>query len=696
LLARATIHVVGWVRRLRPSWIAWGLAACATALYPATLYLGLSAPPDVPAVLQLGWWGAVGSLVGVTYCVVGALILRRHPRHSIGWLASVGGFTMSFYLFAGAYAAYALGGHQLPGTALATWLRGWVWLTSFGLLFILIPALFPDGRFMSKRWRLLIWMTSFSAVSQVVAASIDPNLVGSGGPAWPIGTFISALTGIGAVLLLAAMFGAVAALTIRYWRSRGAERQQMKWFVAAVVVQGLLWAASLPPAAILRLPPYQVPYFEVVIPFALLAMPITIGVAILRERLYDVDLVISRGLAYATLAAFITAGYLVVVVGVGLLVGTGGRPNFVLSILATATVAVLFQPVRARVQALANRLVYGMPANPYEALARLVRSIGTGTVDEALLTIAQSISAGAKAERTRVSLLLPAGNSHSVEWPPHGSRAFDHAFPIRHHGELIGQINVAGGGDAAFAEALAHQAGLALRNLRLSAELADRLEQIEAQASELAASRMRLVAAQESERRRLERDLHDGVQQELVALIAKLRLARNQLQRDPKLATETLADLQGGIQRALTDLREVAHGIHPAVLSSQGLVGAVETMAGRMPIGVRVHAGAHIRSCRYAAEIEGAAYFVVAEGLANVMKHSGADQATVSIAAENSHLTLEVSDDGHGFASGEFVESGLLGLRDRVEALGGTLGIDSRPDGTRLRASLPARDRVHA
>jgi len=261
---------------------------------------------------------------------------------------------------------------------------------------------------------------------------------------------------------------------------------------------------------------------------------------------------------------------------------------------------------------------------------------------------------------------------------------------------LVGEIEIAGGGEARLTEPLVAQVGLVLHNLRLSAELADRLVQIEAQAGELAASRMRLVKAQEVERRRLERDLHDGVQQELVALIAKVRLARNQLARDPELAEGTLADLQAGIQRALTDLREVAHGVHPAVLGSRGLVDAVEAIAGRMPLGVRVKADSGVRSARYAPEIEGAAYYVVAEGLANVLKHAGGGQATVSISAENSHLTVEVADDGHGFAVGTTPESGLRGLRDRVEALGGGLGVESRTDGTRLEAWLPARDRLHA
>src|SRR4029077_2344572 len=228
-----------------------------------------------------------------------------------------------------------------------------------------------------------------------------------------------------------------------------------------------------------------------------------------------------------------------------------------------------------------------------------------------------------------------------------------------------------------------------------SAEVADRVEQLEAQAAELAASRARLVAAQEAERRRLERDLHDGVQQELVALIAKLRLARNQLVRDPDVASTTLGELQTGIQRALTDLREVAHGIHPAVLGSRGLVEAVEAMAARMPLGIQVDVEPHLREARYPEEIEGAAYFVVAEGLTNVMKHATATQAKVTIWSPDSLLSVRVDDDGCGFVADVQRESGLRGLRDRVEALGGRLVVTSRTGRTHLEASLPARKRVN-
>jgi signal transduction histidine kinase len=259
----------------------------------------------------------------------------------------------------------------------------------------------------------------------------------------------------------------------------------------------------------------------------------------------------------------------------------------------------------------------------------------------------------------------------------------------------VGEIEAEGAGDQRLTDALTAQAGHALHTLRLSAELDLRLAQLEAQADELSASRTRLVQAQETERRRLERDLHDGVQQELVVLIAKARLARNQLERDPALAAETLTELQGSAQHALADLRLLARGIHPAVLSSRGLVEAVDAMAARMPVGVRVDADLAVREVRYSPEIEGAAYFVVAEGLANVLKHSGATEATVTISKDDAWLSIAVADDGRGYDLGTVQESGLRGLRDRVEALGGRIEIESAGTGTRLGAALPALNISH-
>ncbi len=687
-------------RRPLPSLVAWILVAVAALLYPFTLYLGLAAGGRLPQLLQFGWWGALGPLLAIEFGIVGALILRRHPGHAVGSLAVIGGFCTSLAGFAGAYAAYSLThGHVLPASGFAVWVRGWVWYPGFSFLFILVPALFPDGRLPSPRWRPLVWAVAAGTVAQLAWVSLSQLMFGYprvDGP-WPAaGWLFNVLTTFSGALQLLTVFVAAAALAVRFRRSTGVARQQLKWFLAAVGLQAALWAGALVAAAVNHQAPYQTPYFEVLIPLVLLTVPLAIGVAILRHRLYDIDIVISRGLAYAALAAVVTIAYLAVVVGVGLVIGTGGGPNLPLSVVAIALVALFIQPLRVRLQRFANRLVYGSTADPYAVLAQLSRTPAAGDVDHALEQIAQAVARGMGSRRARVRLLLPGGQARTATWPPDATGNFGQTFAVSDGGETVGEIEAEGSGDQGLTEALTGQAGLALRTLRLSAELDARLAQLEAQAEELTASRTRLVQAQEAERRRLERDLHDGIQQDLVVLIAKARLARNQLDRDPASAAETLAELQSSAQHAVADLRSLARGIHPAVLSSRGLVEAIDSMAARMPVGVRVDADPTVREVRYAPEIEGAAYFVVAEGLANVLKHSGATEATVTISASDSWLRLAIADDGRGFDPGAVRESGLRGLRDRVEALGGHLEVDGRGSGTRLDASLPAAQGSHA
>lgn len=676
-------------RRWPPGMVAWFLVGAAILLYPFTLYFGLASGGRVPDLLQFGWWEGLGPLLAIQFGIVGALILRRHAGHAVGALAVVGGFCTVLSAFAGAYAAFSLThGHVFPAYGFAVWLRGWLWYPGLTLLFILIPALFPDGRLPSPRWRPIVWAVATGIAIEVVWVSLSQVMFGfplADGP-WPVaGRLFRVLVALTGVLFLIPLLAAAVALAVRFRRSTGVARQQLKWFLAAVCLQAALWAVSQ-----VATPLANFPYYDIFFPLALMAMPLAIGVAILRQRLYDIDIVISRGLVYAGLAAFITIAYLLVVIGVGLAVGTGGRPNLPLSVVAMAVVVVLIQPVRARIQRLANRLVYGVPADPYAVLAELSRTAAASDVDHALAQIAQAFARGVGSRRARVRLLLPGAQTRTAAWPTAAAGPLGRTFAVTYGGETVGEIEADGAGDHRLAEALTAQAGHALHTLRLSAELDARLAQLEAQADELTASRTRLVQAQETERRRLERDLHDGIQQELVVLIAKARLARNQLDRNPTLAADTLAELQGSAQHALTDLRSLARGIHPAVLSSRGLVEAVDAMAARMPVGVRVDADPSIREIRYAPEIEGAAYFVVAEGLANVLKHSGAAEAIVSITSSNSCLRVVIADDGHGFDQNAVLESGLRGLRDRVEALGGHVEIESRESGTRLDASLPA------
>jgi len=262
-----------------------------------------------------------------------------------------------------------------------------------------------------------------------------------------------------------------------------------------------------------------------------------------------------------------------------------------------------------------------------------------------------------------------------------------HVFEVEHQGERLGSLRVTfaprepltAAGER-LVQAVAGQAGLILRNVGL--------------VEDLRASRQRLVAAADQARRDLERDLHDGVQQQIVALMAKLRLARNQLARDPAVAGKTLAEAQAEAQQTLQDLRELARGIHPSVLSDQGILAAVQSRITRLPIGVRLTAGPELAGVRYPDQIEGAAYFLVCEALVNVLKHAHASQVQVTLSDDGPRLRVEITDDGAGFVPADAAGSGLTGLTDRIEAVGGSLSIRSRPGtGTRLAGELPARGR---
>ena len=265
-----------------------------------------------------------------------------------------------------------------------------------------------------------MWAAVAGIVTQLVWVSLSQLMFGSviaDGPYPTADWLFNLLTLVSGVLWILPLFAAVAALAVRFRRSRGMERQQLKWFLAAVGLQAALWAGALIASLLTHQSPYQTPYFEALIPLSLMLLPLAIGAAILRHRLYDIDVAISRGLAYTGLAAFITLAYLLVVVGVGLALGTGGRPNLPLSVIAMALVVVLIQPVRAWLQRLANRLVYGVPADPYALLAELSKTPAAGNPDRALAQIAEAVARGIGSGRARVILLLPGGNTRTAVWP---------------------------------------------------------------------------------------------------------------------------------------------------------------------------------------------------------------------------------------------------------------------------------------
>jgi signal transduction histidine kinase len=315
----------------------------------------------------------------------------------------------------------------------------------------------------------------------------------------------------------------------------------------------------------------------------------------------------------------------------------------------------------------------------------------TAELDELLPRLAHAVRDGIGASWVQVRLLDVDGSWLDEPVGVAGEVTGDSAAGVDlvHAGEQVGRVDLGPkpGGYAAddleLLATVAAQATTAVANVRLASQLKEGLE-------ELSTSRVRLIAAQDAERRRIERDLHDGIQQEVVALIAGLRLARNRLSRDQLTAAE-LADLQDQAREMLRDLRELAHGIHPPVLSDNGLVAALESRATRFPISVQILADDGLRAERFSEDVEGTAYFVACESLTNVAKHAGTDGARVRLSHSGSRLCLVVEDDGLGFEPNGARSGGLANIRDRVEALHGRLTIESRlGTGTSVRAELPA------
>jgi signal transduction histidine kinase len=695
------------------AFLAWSLFGLCLLLLAASAILEVASghvSDETAWGSELG--GALLVFGSLVFPAVGAVLASRRAGGAIGWICLAVGLAVGFVAVTGSAAKYALVAHpgQVPGGHYLAWASAWTWMIFIGLIAIYLVLLFPTGAPPSPRWRPVAWIAGIAIAVGSIGMAFAPgrledapvkldNPVGIEGAKTPLAVLATA----GFLGFAACVLAAVASMVVRFRHSRGTERQQLKWFASAtlfttvVFFLGVLATPLVPSAVSTALQSASL--------VAFLTLPVAAGIAILKYRLYDLDLVLNKTVVYAALAVFITALYVGIVVGIGALLGAAG--NVYLSILATAIVALAFQPARARAQRLANRLVYGKRASPYEVLAEFADQVARSMAAEEILPrMAHTVADATGARTSEVWLRSGSQLRLAAAWPgpANGSMlalANGHLPPfpdavraveVRHHDELLGALAITkapGESLAPIEEKLlndvASQAGLVLRNARLTSELLARLD-------ELQASRQRLVTAQDEERRRLERNLHDGAQQHLVALKVNLGLVARQAGAGSPLAS-TLVALQAATDEAIEALRDLARGIYPPLLADRGLAAALEAQGRKSPVAVEIRDEG---VARYPQDIEAAVYFCALEALQNVAKFAHARSATVTLAEEDGSLRFSVLDDGDGFDPALAGRgAGLQNMGDRVEALGGALDIVSAPgSGTTVSGSIPVATAV--
>jgi signal transduction histidine kinase len=677
----------------RPRW-PWILSSVATLLgvsvIPMQLLIGAQMAGDALFL-------PVGLLMIVAYSTVGAILASRNPENPIGAIMIVVALAFGLGFASEGYATLALETHPgaLPFGAVAAWFGTWVYaVILFGLP--LLGLLYPSGRVVGPRWRPVPWIVLGLAALASLGTALTPGLM-TPETAFAVENPFG-IGGLGPVLQFAGVAGwiglmvsipvAIASLVVRYRRSEGEARQQIRWlvFVAIAVIASLLitlaMALSMGEGFERSVGPQIA--FGVIFSLIALGVPAAIGVAILKYRLYDLDLVIKKTVVYAILA--------VLVFGLGT-AGAWAATGFLFwfsdsaytFLFAGIGLGFALWPLRRLATRIADRLVYGRRATPYQVLTEFSGRVAESyAVDDVLERMAQVLADAVGAETSTVWLGAGGRARPGATWPreeePDGSLPAD-AIEVRHQGEVLGALSVRmpardpmTPGKGRLIRDLAAQAGLVLRNAGLI--------------DDLKASRQRLVAAQDQERRRLERNIHDGAQQQLVALAVKLRLVDSLIGKDESRAHALVADLQTESNQALEDLRDLARGIYPPLLADKGLGAALESQARRSPVPVSLEADG---IGRYPQEAEAAVYFSCLEALQNVAKYAGASSVTVRLAQSNGSLTFSVSDDGRGFdAATASRGSGLQGIADRLAALGGGLTIRSAPgDGTTVAGRLP-------
>ncbi len=627
--------------------------------------------------------GAIAAFVAVTmsYVVVGVLLAGRPGAGRIAAVLLAGGACLAASPF-----GYVVGGELVfhaPQSELtnAVLLLGPLAIgPGYSLILPGLALVFPTGRLPSRRWNLPVGlvaaaMAAGSLIQLILPGPITPEPRGSRNP-FGIEGLSPDLAVVAYPLVAAAVAGAmflgVAAVLTRYRTGDATLRQQLRWFIAAVLIAAV-------PLPISILPGVGGPQWALVASVGLMLVPVSVGIAVARYRLYEIDLVINRALVYAVLGLLVAAAYLVLATALGRLAGGEGSPTT--ATVATVMAALVALAARQAVQQAIGRLLYGRRGDPLAVVGRVARRLETAGTPEGLLTdVVGDLREALKLDAVAVFAVdgaLLAGTAR----PEDGSR-----LPLSHQGELVGELSVwtARGddlkpGDMRLLLDLGPQLAVAIEAVRLKRDLQR--------------ARERLVAALEEERRRLRHDLHDGLGPTLTAITLRADAATNLLAKDPARARELLDELREAAGDAIAEVRQLTHGLRPLALDELGLVEAIREQAigvdraGRPGPEVVVESGLELPHMPAAVEV--AAYRIATEAITNAVRHARAQHCRVRIKA-NKALEVEVTDDGHGWDGELRPGVGIRSMRERAADLGGTLTIEPVPGGgTSVLARLP-------
>lgn len=628
---------------------------------------------------------------------LGRLVLVRQPANRVGVVLVTIGVMGALHVAVAATADIALVDYgytaaitydhplipaDLPLSAsVPLWVMNWLWVPQVVLIVGILPLIFPDGRLPGPRWRVAPWLTGLGAVALLAATIID---------GWPTSTWgvddtpviVSALFAVGGLALAPAVAFGLAALVVRWRRAEGPDRDPFRIVGVAAAVLAVTVVTTYP-------------WQQVWIPAALAAMYLLLAayaLAAARYRVHDLEPVLGRAAVAAVLSLLVAGVYVAIVVGIGSLVGRR-FDDPVLPLVAVAVVALSVEPVRRRLRAMVDRLLYRRRANRLEVLSQVTASGTAQPAAEVVGEVTELLVRSTGAARVEAwlaspaagQLVLVAASGHSQQRQPVLCE------PVTHREDEFGELRLFARAAADLAPDapqlvadVAHTLGLVLNNDRLTVQLREQLQ-------ELASSRARLVEAHDEARRGLERDIHDGAQARLISLRLRLGVlqARSESNGSSDFADEVHA-LGHEVDAAVRSLRDLARGLHPPILEQSGPTAALRAATRDLPVPVTVKAEA---LGRYPPSIEAAAYFCCLEAVQNAVRHASPTSITVELAHADGTLQFRVTDDGRGFDPALSPHgAGLTNLEDRAYALGGRLELTSRPGGgTLVRGWLPAQ-----